>query len=258
MRSEKNATNYGKPWTRDELILAFELYCRISFQQTKASNPQVQALATRLARSPASIARKLGNFGAFDPELKKRNISGLGHGSKLDREVWEEFHRDWNGLVAKAHELGARFALPIEITSGLIPPLGPSETLAVRKQRIHQRFFREAVLSSYQGTCCITGLSLRACLVASHIVPWSAQEDLRSDPANGLCLSATFDRLFDSGYLTVTRDYRVRVSNRLLRTGTGPVSELICRYHDKPILRPHRFLPSHQHLEWHLQNAFRD
>ena len=63
--------------TRDELILAFYLYCRIPFQKTKASTPEVQELAALLQRSPASIARKLGNFGAFDPELKRRRISGL-------------------------------------------------------------------------------------------------------------------------------------------------------------------------------------
>lgn len=258
MQSKTAAANYGKPWTRDELILAFELYCRIPFQRTKSSNPQVRLLATRLDRSPASIARKLGNFGAFDPELKKMNISGLGHASKLDREIWEEFHRDWGGLVIRAHELGGCFATSTEDLDVLVPPAGPSEILAIRKQRIHQSFFRAAVLSSYQSICCVTGLSLQPCLIASHIVPWSVDERLRSDPTNGLCLSATFDRLFDTGHIGVTTDFRVRVSDKLLRSGAGPVAELICRYHDQPIVLPHRFLPSREHLAWHLQTVFRN
>ena len=49
---------YGTLWTREELILAFDLYCRIPFKKTKANNPDVIELANLLKRSPASIARK--------------------------------------------------------------------------------------------------------------------------------------------------------------------------------------------------------
>ena len=38
-----------------------------------------------------------------------------------------------------------------------------------------EAFFRDAVLSSYETTCCITGLAIPECLVASHIVPWSEE-----------------------------------------------------------------------------------
>ena len=79
--------------------MAFELYCRIPFQKTKANNPAVSGLAGLMGRTPASVARKLGNFGAFDPALQKVDIKGLTHTSKLDREIWDEFHADWNGLV---------------------------------------------------------------------------------------------------------------------------------------------------------------
>ncbi len=92
---------YGTLWTREELILAFGLYCRVPFKKTKANNPDIIELAMLLKRSPASVARKLGNFGSFDPELQKQQISGLGHASKLDREIWDEFHRDWNQLFLR-------------------------------------------------------------------------------------------------------------------------------------------------------------
>jgi hypothetical protein len=42
---DSRPANDGQPWTRDELILAFELYCRISFQRTKASDSRVKELA---------------------------------------------------------------------------------------------------------------------------------------------------------------------------------------------------------------------
>lgn len=93
----------------EELILAFDLYCRIPFQQTKASNPKVQELAALIGRTPSSVARKLGNFGAFDPELRRSGISGIIHASKLDKEIWDEFHQSWNDLVLEAAKLREAF-----------------------------------------------------------------------------------------------------------------------------------------------------
>ena len=251
----KREANYGKPWSRDELILGFDLYCRIPFQKTKTSNPQVRKLANMLNRSPASVARKLGNFGAFDPELKKRSISGLKHGSRLDHQIWEEFHKDWSGLVLQASELlvslgGAESVKPLSI------PGGPSERTALSKQRIHQSFFRDAVLTSYEYRCCVTGLSVPECLIASHIVPWKDSEQYRADPTNGLCLSATFDRLFDAGLITVTDDFNLWVSRELLGMVNAPIRDLICRYHEKPILMPRRFTPARERLSWHRENVF--
>lgn len=247
---------YGTPWKREELILAFDLYCRIPFRKTKASNPEVQKLAKLINRTPASVARKLGNFGAFDPELKKRNISGLSHGSKLDREIWDEFHKNWNTLVLKARSLRQSLGDAFEEATEIVYPKGPSERKVLSKQRIHQSFFRQAVLSSYENTCCVTGIVIPECLVASHIVPWGVDEHYRTDPTNGLCFSATFDRLFDSGLLTITSDLKVCISSKLMKT-VGASFELICSYHMHPILPPKRFLPSHDRLAWHFKNIFR-
>jgi putative restriction endonuclease len=248
--------NDGKPWVREQLILAFELYCRIPFQKTKASNPQVKQLATLLYRTPAAVARKLGNFGAFDPQLKKQHITGLTHTSRLDREIWDEFQHDWGKLVIEAHKTRSKYS-PI-VPDELVSPLAnrPSERTRPVKQRLHQAFFRDAVLSSYNSICCITGLPIAECLIASHIVPWSKDEKLRVDPTNGLCLSATFDKLFDRGMITISEDLTVIVAKRV-RYSTNPiVREEISKRHDQPIIRPVRFLPNPNHLKWHNENVF--
>lgn len=251
--------NYGRLWTRDELILAFDLYCRIPFQKTKTSNPEVCQLAELLRRSPAAIARKLGNLGAFDPELKRRNISGLGHGGKLDREIWDEFHSDWNGLVSEAHRLRIELLTRTEqgpTPTSHQPPQGPSERTTVTRQRIHQSFFRAAVLSSYDSTCCVTGIRTPECLIAGHIVPWSVEERYRTDPTNGLCMTATFDRLFDSGLMTVTGDMTVRLSKRILDSTDRKTLDLLAVYEGRQILLPLRFVPSQDRLNWHRENMF--
>ncbi|HNR29308.1 MAG TPA: HNH endonuclease [Candidatus Hydrogenedentes bacterium] len=259
---QSSPKNYGALWTRDELILAFELYCRIPFKKTKANNPEVITLAKLIDRSPAGVARKLGNFGAFDPELQKRGVSGLVHASKMDAHIWNEFNNDWNNLVLEASRL--REALSgsserDEVSPAEFPiPTGPSERASVRKTRIHQAFFRDAILSSYDRTCCITGLRVCDVLVASHIVPWSVSEHFRTDPRNGLCLSATFDRLFDRGLLTISSDFNVVVSQSLRSCSDKQIEDLICVYHGAPMIRPHRFLPDQAHLEWHRSNLFHD
>jgi predicted restriction endonuclease len=253
---------YGERWTREELILAFGLYCRIPFKKTKANNPAVIELAKLLKRSPASIARKLGNFGSFDPELLRQEVIGLLHASKLDREIWDEFHNNWNQLVLEERrlrdELGLKPETQKEIDENIILPQGPSEKEVTRKTRIHQSFFRAAILSSYEETCCVTGLGISECIIASHIVPWSKNERLRTDPRNGICLSATFDRLFDNGLITITNDLFVVVSQRLRNSGEKRITDMICVYHGAPIMRPRRFLPLPAHLEWHRDNVFHD
>jgi len=253
-------SQYGQPWTRDELVLAFDLYCRVPFKATKASNPAVVELAHILNRSPAGVARKLGNFGAFDPELRKRRIVGLTHGSKLDREVWDEFHHDWAKLIQRAARLRAHFRADLSIAplpSNIDGPQGPSERVASAKQRLHQFFFREAVLSSYESSCCVTGLRVREVLIASHIVPWSEDERRRADPTNGLCLSATFDRLFDAGLLTIESDLTIRLSRQLQGQSERAVATLVLPYHRQAIKRPVRFMPCEECLQWHRQNVFR-
>lgn len=249
-------SRHGELWNKEELILAFELYCRIPFAKTKANNPFVKKLAYRMGRTPASIARKLGNFGAFDPELQKRNISGLSHGSKLDKEVWEQFHRDWPGLVAEAESLRTKFKIS-ERPETYELPMGPSEKPTVGKRRLHQAFFRDAVLSSYCACCAVTGISIPDCLVASHIVPWSKSKESRANPQNGICLSATFDRLYDRGLMTITTEFNIKLSRSLLSAKDPSTRKYIVVFDGATVTKPERFVPDAAFLEWHQTHIFR-
>lgn len=46
------------------------------------------------------------------------------------------------------------------------------------KQRVGQKFFHDAVFSSYENKCCITGIAVPSLLIASHIKPWRDSDDL--------------------------------------------------------------------------------
>lgn len=74
------------------------------------------------------------------------------------------------------------------------------ETLV--KSRIGQGDFRERLLDKY-SKCIITEIDIPQCLIASHIKPWAVcSNSERVDVNNGLLLSATYDRLFDSGLIS--------------------------------------------------------
>lgn len=98
-------------------------------------------------------------------------------------------------------------------TAGL-PRATEAERLLV--QRIGQDVFREALLDYWGGRCPLTGITDRALLRASHIVPWSECSDAqRLDVHNGLLLSALWDAAFDRGLVSFADHGAVLVSPHL-------------------------------------------
>jgi putative restriction endonuclease len=74
-----------KPWTRDELLIALNLYHKLTFGQMHSRQPAIRALAEKMGRAASSLAMKLCNFASLDPVLKLRGIKGLSGASKQDR-----------------------------------------------------------------------------------------------------------------------------------------------------------------------------
>jgi putative restriction endonuclease len=135
-------------------------------------------------------------------------------------------------------------------------PEGRSREALVRV-RVNQGFFRAAVLASYDGRCCITGLSITELLTASHIVPWSVDLKNRTNPRNGLCLNAIHDRAFDYGLLTVTPELKVKLSPRLKRSPADKAArEFLSRYEGVSISPPRRFAPDIDFLCYHNEKIF--
>lgn len=245
-------------WTRDELILAFNLYCRTPFGRIHNRNPEIIALAEALGRTPSSLSWKLANFARFDPALKKRNISGAGHGGKLEGEVWNEFFQNWEKLSFESEKLRANLMNErVELDKDEAFPDGKTREALVRL-RVNQGFFRSSILAAYGSKCCITGLAISDLLCASHIVPWSVDLKNRTNPRNGLCLNAFHDRAFDRGFFTVTPDYKVQLSpsvHKLTDTGT---KSLLHPFDGAKIKLPNRFVPDVSFLQYHAEHIYRD
>ena len=249
-------------WTKEETIIAFNVYCKIPFKSSSNTNPTIIKYAHIIGRSPSALNMKVGNFGRLDPELKKQGIVGLTNGSKLDEAVWNEFYGNWDALAYKSELLIAKLQHKKLEESADIDlndiPLGKDREQVV-KTRINQSFFRSMVLSSYNQKCCITGLSIPNFLVASHIVPWKEDEKNRLNPQNGLCLNSIHDRAFDQGFITITTNYKVIVSKQFnYRADENAVKDLFLKYENQSIILPDKFLPSKEFLDYHNNNIFRE
>jgi putative restriction endonuclease len=249
-------------WTRDELIVAFNLYCKLPFGQLHAKNPRVVELARVLGRTPGSVAMKLVNFAALDSTHRQRGVSGLANTSKADRQVWDEFNGNWADLVAeseKAHLAltGKDLALSAPEDAADVPGSGETERQQMVKVRLGQSFFRETVLASYGSRCCVCVLPVAPLLVASHIVPWAARPDLRVNPRNGLCLCALHDRAFDRGLITIDGALKVSVSRRLVaHLPDDVIDKMFMAYRGHPIRLPEKFRPQEEFLAYHREAVF--
>lgn len=103
-------------WTRDELILALDLYFQIDVSRAAADHPDIVSLSNLLNslpihdehgltgnfRNPNGVYMKLCNFLRLDPDYPG---AGLRRGSRLDETVWNEFSKDKNTLHKVANSI---------------------------------------------------------------------------------------------------------------------------------------------------------
>jgi putative restriction endonuclease len=122
--------------------------------------------------------------------------------------------------------------------------------------RLGQGAFRVLVTDAYQRRCAVTGEKTLPVLEAAHIKPYALQGPHRV--SNGLLLRSDLHKLFDLGYVTVTPDLRLEVSQKL-RTEWQNGREYYA-YHGQALrMQPVDAInrPSADFLIWHNENRFR-
>lgn len=147
--------------------------------------------------------------------------------------------------------------VPDDLVERFEPLLVDERTLVLRDvvDREGQGAFRLRLLRAYDGQCAITGEHTEPVLDAAHIQPYLGPRS--NHVQNGLLLTKEFHALFDEGYVTVTPDYEVRISERLRadwRNGK--------RYYpyDRQMLHLPSDVsnqPSRDALAWHLEHRFK-
>lgn len=251
-------------WTHEQLKLAFHLYCQLPFGKLDKGNKEVIGLAKLIGRTPSAVALKLVNFASLDPMLSARGIKGMGNTSALDREIWHQFHSDWEGLASESENIRRNLMAEqgiveiVEVDQSDFSDFTGETRQVIREQRIKQDFFRKAVLSSYRGRCCMSGMSEARLLIAGHIVPWSRDKKNRLNPANGLSLCAVHDRAFDIGLLTLSDDYRIILSEQIKRKNDCFLNSIFVPLAGKTIELPERFAPEISFIRRHRSEIFID
>lgn len=60
-----------KNWSREETIVAFNVYCKVPFNKSSKTNPIIIKYANILGRTPSALNMKIGNFGRLENWLMK-------------------------------------------------------------------------------------------------------------------------------------------------------------------------------------------
>jgi 5-methylcytosine-specific restriction protein A len=109
------------PWSRDELILALDLYRAEFIPPLNHSSKELVELSQLLGRMARALGRspgpdyrnangvymKLMNFRRFDPAFADAGKKGLSRGNKEEAVVWAEFAEDRSRLAATAAAIRA-------------------------------------------------------------------------------------------------------------------------------------------------------
>ncbi len=253
----------NKPWTRDELILAFNLYLKIPFGKFHHSTKEVIELSNLLKdRNPNAVSMRLSNFASVDPFHQKRGVKGLTGGIKQVKPIWDEFHENEEELIFESERILAeiqqttiekKFNKILEGTENLE---GLSKIREV-KTRVNQNVFRQIVLANYNTKCAITGFDNTDFLIASHIIPWSKDKKNRLNPQNGILLNNLHDKAFENGYLAIDKNFKIFICSDFLKSEDKFIQCYFVAFHKKEIELPKRFLPDIKFLEKHLDEKFR-
>ena len=252
-----------KLWTKDELILALNLYLKLPFGKLHSGTPEIIHLAHLLGRTPSSIAMRLNNFASVDPILQKRGIVGLLGGKKQVEPIWKEFINNREALLFESERILAELEHTsiehkfFDVLKGTEHLKGEYKLREV-KTRVNQNVFRQIVLANYSGKCAISGIDIPDLLLASHIIPWSKNEEERLNPENGICLSALYDKAYDKGYIGINEKFEIILSPLLKKKHEHDYYiKYFSPLQNAKIMMPQKYYPKKEFLQFHLKEVFK-
>jgi putative restriction endonuclease len=91
-------------WSRDQLLVAFYLYCQMPFGKMHRGNPEIIRLSEAIGRTPSALAMKLTNIASLDPAITGSGRKGLAGASAADRAMWDEMQANWENSPSKLRQ----------------------------------------------------------------------------------------------------------------------------------------------------------
>jgi len=195
------------------------------------------------------------------------------------REDWIEVPENWGKSIvqgksydtvdeigrklwAKTEHLIEKYLITRSIDEGksqliLEEPSSPAYGKSIlTKVRLGQGAFRILVADAYTRRCSITGEKTLPVLEAAHIKPYA-----ESGPhfiSNAILLRSDLHKLFDCGYLTITKEHKIEVSSRIKEEFQN--GKEYYQFHGKKMMiLPNRELdkPNIHYIEWHNSNIYK-
>ena len=137
-------------WSRDELILALDVYFKVAPGTPGPNLPIVRKLSALLRgaqfqpvapasdnfRSPASVVMKLMNFRSIDPTYGGK---GLTAGGRLDQSVWQDFATDPKRLSVVANAIRTAAYTPPELGDEGVLIEAEEGAILSRMHRVRER-----------------------------------------------------------------------------------------------------------------------
>lgn len=170
-------TTRNPAWTRDELILALDLYVRNTASPPGKTSAEISELSeclnrlgARIAgqyenfRNPNGVYMKLMNFRRFDPDFQDAGKVGLQRGGKLEETVWDEFASD----LPRLRDVSAAIRKAIDEEG--VPAFSPEEEEEIVEAsegrlltRVHRRRERSQKLVEKKKAAVMTQTGRLAC-----------------------------------------------------------------------------------------------
>ena len=212
----------------------------MKFREREGLNPTI---GSTILTQPFFFERK--DWIPIPSNWSKNIVKGKSYSTEelIGANVWDQVQERLGDLNTREGELvinepGVQYGSIVEIRS-----------------RIGQHAFRAMVTDAYKYRCAITKEKTLPVLQAAHIKPYS-----KSGPnltKNGILLRSDMHILFDKGYMTVSNDHLVEVSQRIREEYEN--GKEYYAYHGKELNnlpKEHSDRPSREFLQWHQEEIY--
>lgn len=183
------------------VFVGFDLGAHTRFTQ---GSPSVQVPRTLLDQA-------LANGMAFFRKSNDETVVAFRPDQFLD------YARSAPRLHAAMERVEALPALQYAAETGTVPEESPGildderRTVEYVARVSRAASFRRQVLAAYEGRCAITRMQLRL-VEAAHIIPVAGATSGPDDVRNGVALSPTYHKAYDSGLIYLDTDYYFKVN----------------------------------------------
>ncbi len=181
---------------------------------------------------------------------------------------WIPEPRDWSPQIVQGRTLDLSGGEGLRIWRDVMDRIGrpmvtePSPPEGSRygpervfKPRLGQGIFQVLVTDVYRRRCAVTGERTLPVLEAAHVKPYA--EGGTHELTNGILLRSDLHTLFDRGYVTITRDYRLEVSRRIREEFENGREYYALHGREVRVPPDDGERPAPSLLEWHNTHRFR-